>query len=157
MIQPRIPVMAENDGETIILQASVWEIPRLSTSLTEASVIHARPGNSVSIVSGYGRSRFDPRQKRKDFSCSLCVQTDSGAHQASCTMGTGSLFPGAKARSRSDWPLTPIWCRDHEWAGTIVPLPPSASMTCSETALLTSVNHFLYLCWRVPLRYKPLN
>jgi hypothetical protein len=32
----------------------------------------------------------------KDFSCSLCVQTGSGAHPASCTMGTGDPFPGAK-------------------------------------------------------------
>jgi hypothetical protein len=46
-----------------------------------------------------GRSRFDPRQWQKDFSCSLCVQTDSGAHPASCTMGTGGPIPGAKA-----WP-----------------------------------------------------
>jgi hypothetical protein len=45
-----------------------------------------------------GRSRFDPRQKRKDFSCSVCVQTGSGAHPASCPMGTGAIFPGAKAR-----------------------------------------------------------
>jgi hypothetical protein len=40
-----------------------------------------------------GRSRFDPRQSRKDFSSSLCVQTGSGAHPASCTMGTGGSFP----------------------------------------------------------------
>jgi hypothetical protein len=32
----------------------------------------------------------------KDFSCSLCVQTCSGAHPASCTMGTGGPSPGAK-------------------------------------------------------------
>jgi hypothetical protein len=31
----------------------------------------------------------------KDFSSSLCVQTGSGAHLASCTMGTGGvLSPG---------------------------------------------------------------
>jgi hypothetical protein len=32
----------------------------------------------------------------KDFSSNLCVQTGSGAHPASCTMGTGGPFPGAK-------------------------------------------------------------
>jgi hypothetical protein len=32
----------------------------------------------------------------KDFSPSLCVQTGSGAHPASCTMGTGGSSPGAK-------------------------------------------------------------
>jgi hypothetical protein len=34
----------------------------------------------------------------KDFSSSLFVQTDSGAHPASCTMGTGGPFSGVKAR-----------------------------------------------------------
>jgi hypothetical protein len=32
----------------------------------------------------------------KDFSSSLCVQTGSGAHPASCKMGTGVLSPGVK-------------------------------------------------------------
>jgi hypothetical protein len=50
------------------------------------------------LVTGWktGRSRFDPRQRRKDFSSSLCVQTGSGAHPASCTMGTGGPFSGLK-------------------------------------------------------------
>jgi hypothetical protein len=34
----------------------------------------------------------------KYFSSSLCVQTGSEAHPASCTMGTGGPFPGGKAR-----------------------------------------------------------
>jgi hypothetical protein len=38
----------------------------------------------------------------KDFSSSLCVQTGSGAHSASCTMGTGGSFPGGKARPGRD-------------------------------------------------------
>jgi hypothetical protein len=37
-----------------------------------------------------------------DFSSSLCVQTCSGAHPASCTMGTVGSFPGAKARPGRD-------------------------------------------------------
>jgi hypothetical protein len=49
-----------------------------------------------------GRSRFDPRQRRKDFSSNLCVQTGTGAHQASCTVGTGGPFPGAKVRPEHD-------------------------------------------------------
>jgi hypothetical protein len=42
------------------------------------------------------QSGFDPqqRQKKKDFSSSLFVQTGSGAHPASCPMGTGYPFPG---------------------------------------------------------------
>jgi hypothetical protein len=57
-------------------------------------------GSSVSTVSGYG---LDDRANEvpspadaKNFSSRLCVQTGSGAHPASCTMGTGGPFPGAK-------------------------------------------------------------
>jgi hypothetical protein len=34
----------------------------------------------------------------EDFSSSLCVQTGSGAHPTSSSMGTGGSFPGGKAR-----------------------------------------------------------
>jgi hypothetical protein len=57
-------------------------------------------GSSVSTVSDYG---LDDRlievrypAEAKDFS-SVCVQTGSGAHPASCTMGTGDPFPGGKS------------------------------------------------------------
>jgi hypothetical protein len=38
----------------------------------------------------------------KDCSSSLRVQTGSGAHPASCTMGTGGPFPGGKRRPGRD-------------------------------------------------------
>jgi hypothetical protein len=38
----------------------------------------------------------------KDFSSNLCVQTGSGAHPASCTMGTWGPFPRGKARPGRD-------------------------------------------------------
>jgi hypothetical protein len=38
----------------------------------------------------------------EDFSSSLCVQTGSGDHPASCTMGTRGPFPGGKARPGRD-------------------------------------------------------
>jgi hypothetical protein len=38
----------------------------------------------------------------KDFSYSLCVQTGSGAHPASSTMGAGGPFSGGKARPGRD-------------------------------------------------------
>jgi hypothetical protein len=57
--------------------------------------------SSVSIVSDYG---LDDRAigvrspaVAKNFSSSLCVQTGSGAHPASCTMGTGGPFRGGKS------------------------------------------------------------
>jgi hypothetical protein len=38
----------------------------------------------------------------KDLSSSLRVQTGSGTHPASCTMGTGDPLPGGKARPGRD-------------------------------------------------------
>jgi hypothetical protein len=59
-----------------------------------------RRGSSVSIMSGYGLNdrAIEVRSpaEARDFSSNLCVQTGSGAHPASCPMGTGVLFPGVK-------------------------------------------------------------
>jgi hypothetical protein len=53
--------------------------------------------SSGSIVSDYGLDDraigVRSRAEEKDFSSSLCVQTGSEAHPASCTMGTGGSFP----------------------------------------------------------------
>jgi hypothetical protein len=63
--------------------------------------LHLEPGSLVSIVYDYG---LDNRAigvrspvGAKDFSSNLCVQTSSEAHPASCAMGTGGPFPGAKS------------------------------------------------------------
>jgi hypothetical protein len=62
--------------------------------------------SSGRIVSDYG---LDDRAigvrspaGAKEFSSSLCVQTGSGVHPASCTMGTGGPFPGGKERPGRD-------------------------------------------------------
>jgi hypothetical protein len=63
---------------------------------------YREPGSSGSMVSDYGLDdrvievRFPA--EAKDFSSSLCVQTGSEAHPASCTMGTEDPFLGDKAR-----------------------------------------------------------
>jgi hypothetical protein len=63
-------------------------------------------------VSGYGLDdrAFGVRSPAaaKDFSSSLCVQTGSGAHPASCAMGTGGPFPGGKSRSGRDADHSPL-------------------------------------------------
>jgi hypothetical protein len=68
-------------------------------------------GSSVSIVSDYG---LDDREievlspeEAKDFSPRLCVQTGSGVHPASCTMGTGGRFLGGKAGPGRDADSSP--------------------------------------------------
>jgi hypothetical protein len=57
-----------------------------------------RPGSSVGIATNYGLdgSGIESRWGRDFFAH---VQTDPGAHPASCTMGTGS-FPGVKRLGR---------------------------------------------------------
>jgi hypothetical protein len=60
------------------------------------------PFSSVSMVAGYGLDdqAIEVRSlaEAKGFSSSFCVQTDSGAHPACCTMGTGSkVRPGRDA------------------------------------------------------------
>jgi hypothetical protein len=58
-------------------------------------------GSSVRIVSDYGLDdRGSIHGLAKDFCSNHCVQTGSESHPASCTMGTGGPFPGAK-RGRS--------------------------------------------------------
>jgi hypothetical protein len=72
------------------------------------------PGSSVSLVPGYmledGAIEVRSLAEAKDFSSSLCVQTGSGAHPASCTMGTGGPYPGAKARPGRDDGHSPPKC-----------------------------------------------
>jgi hypothetical protein len=72
--------------------------------------------SSGSIVSDYG---LDDRAigvrspaGAEDFSSSLSVQTGSGAHPASCTMGTGGPFPGGKARPGRDADQSPPSCAE---------------------------------------------
>jgi hypothetical protein len=67
----------------------------------------------MSIVSGYG---LDDRAigvlspaGAKDFPlASVCRPAGSGAHPASCPMGTGGAFPGGKARPGRDADHSPL-------------------------------------------------
>jgi hypothetical protein len=88
------------------------------TGVRFVDTIHCLPtflirsrGSSVSTVSGYGLDdrAIEVRSPAgaKDFSSSICVQTGSGAHPASYTMGTGGSFPGGKARPGRDADLSP--------------------------------------------------
>jgi hypothetical protein len=82
-----------------------------------------------------GRSGFDPRQRQKNFSSILYVQTGSGAHPTSCTMGTGGPFPGGKARPGRDADHSPHLVPRSRMSRSYTSSPPSASMACSRTAL----------------------
>jgi len=63
----------------------------------------------------------------KDFSSVLCVQTGSGAHPASCTMGTGGPFPGGKrAAGAWRWPLIPHLVPRSRMSRSCTSSPPQA-------------------------------
>jgi hypothetical protein len=68
-------------------------------------VLSQEPGSSGNIVSDYGMDDraigVRSQAGAKDFSSSLCVQTGSGDHAASCTMGTGGPFPGGKSAAEA--------------------------------------------------------
>jgi hypothetical protein len=78
----------------------------LCTESSHMLVFSRKTGSSSSIVSDYGLDdqAIGVRSPvgAKDFSSSLCVQTGSGAHPASCTMGTGGNIPGGKVRPGRD-------------------------------------------------------
>jgi hypothetical protein len=76
--------------------------------LKNGTLIWASWGSSVSTVSDYGLDDRGSIPEAEDFSSSLCVQTGSGAHTASCTMGTGGSLPGGKARPGRDADHSPL-------------------------------------------------
>jgi hypothetical protein len=86
-------------------------------------------------VSGYGLDDRAISAEGKDFSSILCVQTGSGAHPASCTVGTGVPFPGAKARPGRDADHLPHLVPRLIMSRSYTPLPPNAFLACSETTL----------------------
>jgi hypothetical protein len=51
----------------------------------------------------------------QDFSLLYSVQTSSGPHPASYSLGTGDFFPGGKVAGVRSWRLTSIKCWSQEW------------------------------------------
>jgi hypothetical protein len=93
---------------------------------------------SVSIVSDY--VLYDRAigvrspAEAEDFSSILCVQTGSGAHPASCPMGTGVPFPEDKSRPERDAVHSPHLVPRSRMSRSYTSSPPSASMACIGTA-----------------------
>jgi hypothetical protein len=119
-----------------------FEVPdRFSTpvELHLCNLSDGARGSSVSILSGYGLDNRaigvrSPAEAR-EFSSSLCVQTGSGAHPASCTMGTGSPFPGAKPGRGVTLTTHPPLVPRSRMSRSYTSSPPSATMGCSGTSL----------------------
>jgi hypothetical protein len=70
-----------------------------SESLFVYCLVHmSRVAQSVQCLTTDWTAGVRSPTEAEDISCNLCVQTGSGAHPASYTMGTGGSFPGSKAR-----------------------------------------------------------
>jgi hypothetical protein len=85
---------------TVITKPTAGPLPRLVSTSPRSRV------SSGSIVSNYGLDDWAIGVRSpagtKDFYYNICVQNGSGVHPASCTMGTGVLSPGVKARPGRD-------------------------------------------------------
>jgi hypothetical protein len=88
-------------------------------------------GSSVSIVSGYG---LDDRAKEVR-SPADAKETGSGAHPASCTMGTKGPFPGAKARPGRDTDHSPHLEPRSRMSSSYTLSPPKRLLACGGTDL----------------------
>jgi hypothetical protein len=100
--------------------------------------------SSVSIVSDY---RLDDRAigvrspaEATVFSSSLCVQTGSGAHPASCTMGTGGSFSGVNRGQGVMLTTHPHLVLRSIMSRSYTSTPPSADMTCSGIYLALAIH-----------------
>jgi hypothetical protein len=98
-----------------------------------------KPGSSVSIVCNYGledraNGIRSPAQAR-DFFSSLFGQNGSGAHPASCPMGTGVLSPAVKRGRGVTLTIQHYLVPRARMSRSVRPLPTSASMACGWTAL----------------------
>jgi hypothetical protein len=107
----------------------------LSLYLKEVDMLSRSWGSSVNIVSDYSLdNRGSIPSRCKGFF--LCVQTGSEAHPASCTMGTGSPFPGAKCGQDMMLTTYPHLVPRSIMSRSYTSSPPSTTMACIRTALL---------------------
>jgi hypothetical protein len=114
-------------------------------------------GSSVSTVSDHG---LDDRAievrspaETREFSSNLCVQTGSGAHPASCPMGTRGPFSGGKARQGRDADHSPHLLPRSWMSRSYTSSLPCASigvlwdcLTFFTFSIYTSVVLYFFLC-----------
>jgi hypothetical protein len=72
-------------------------------SITLVNICKCEPRSSViqCLATDWTAGVRSPTEA-EDFSSNICVQTGSGAHPASCTVGTGGSLSGGKARPGRD-------------------------------------------------------
>jgi hypothetical protein len=93
------------------------------------SILHKSRDSSVGIALGYGLDDHGSRvwfpAGAGNFSLHHRVQNGSGAHPASCPMGTRGNFPGSKAAGAWSWPPPSNAEVKSAWSYTSTPLMSS--------------------------------
>jgi hypothetical protein len=83
----------------------------------------------------YKNMTLPTQTEAEDFSSSLCVQTGSGAHPASCTMGTGILSPGVNRGRGVTLTTHPHLVQRLRMSSSYTSSPPRLLQACSGTSL----------------------
>jgi hypothetical protein len=114
------------------------------------SVVTTNPvAQSVQCLTTDRTAGFRSPTEAEDFSSNLCVQTGSGAHPASCTVGTGGSLSGGKARPGRDADHSPPSSAEVKKVLELYLLSPRcASMGRNGTALPLVLLMLLLLKWQ---------
>jgi hypothetical protein len=81
----------------------------------------------------------------EDFSSSLCIQTDSGAHPASYTLDTGGSFPRGKARPGRDADHSPPSSAEVKKEQELYLLSPKVPSRCVTGPLYSFIYIYIYI------------
>jgi hypothetical protein len=111
------------------------------------------PGSSVSIVSGYGRPRFDPRQGQRTFPLTSVSRPALGSTQPPVQRVPGFLSPGLKRGQGVTLNTHPHLVPRSRMSRSYTSSPSSAFMARSGTALALAIwqqkqrhTHPLWVC-----------
>jgi hypothetical protein len=111
---------------------SDWLLLSLFSLFKDIICLRRSRGSSVSIVPGYrldnGAIQVRSPAEAENFSSNFCVQTGSGAHPASCRMGTGGPFPGGKLQLGRDTDHSPHLVHRSRMSRSYTSSPPCASI-----------------------------
>jgi hypothetical protein len=91
-------------NEKIIMKGELREVQKWSRPVLNyySGYVRAGVAESVQCLTTDCTAGVRSPTEAEDFPSILCVQTGSGAHPASYTVGTGGSFPGGKARPGRD-------------------------------------------------------
>jgi hypothetical protein len=107
-----VPVNKSDKSSPHKLKSTQEGVLRMTILMLQRAELGAGAAQSVQCLTTDWATGVRSPTEAEDCSSSLCVQTGSGAHPASCTMGTGGPFTGGKARPGRDADHSPPYSAD---------------------------------------------